>query len=251
MKSKKEKEEIIEEATEAESVKEAAEDAPNEMNEDTEIHDTEEVVEEKEASKSATVSRKSRSEKLSKWGNKGVTRKFLAFALAGAVLLNAGITTAGMAHYSKKYPSNARGSDRPGNEEIYGGGRGGRGGMMPPDMNGDFGNSPRGRNNQGNSNNFNNEQDGSGQNQQNQQQSGPSIGIVIREESGVYVSQVTGEKAKTAGFKEGDKIVSLDGKAISNSNDLISEIKTHKAGDTVTMKLERNGQEVEIKTELE
>lgn len=83
------------------------------------------------------------------------------------------------------------------------------------------------------------------------QPSSPSIGIVISENSGVYIAQVTGNNAKKAGFAEGDKIVSIDGKNITNSTDLISEVQSHKAGDTVTIVVDRNGQSIEIQTVLE
>ena len=90
-----------------------------------------------------------------------------------------------------------------------------------------------------------------GQNSNGNQSSSATIGIVISENSGVYVAQVTGSNAKKAGFKEGDKIVSIDGKNISGSSDLISEVQSHKSGDTVTIVVERNGQSIELKTVLE
>ena len=90
-----------------------------------------------------------------------------------------------------------------------------------------------------------------GQSNTGKQQSSATIGIVISENSGVYVAQVTGSNAKKAGFKEGAKIVSIDGKNISSSSDLISEVQSHKSGDTVTIVVERNGQTIELKTVLE
>ena len=91
----------------------------------------------------------------------------------------------------------------------------------------------------------------------------PAVGVVISEVSeenaqyyglskaGVYVAQVTGENAKKAGFQEKDRIVSIDGKEIKSSNEFISIVRKHEIGDTVTVVVERNGQEMEIKTELE
>lgn len=91
----------------------------------------------------------------------------------------------------------------------------------------------------------------------------PAVGIVISdvsennaqyyglEEAGVYVAQVTGENARNAGFQEKDRIVSLDGKEIKDSATFISLIRKHNVGDTVTIVISRNGQEMEIKTELE
>lgn len=91
----------------------------------------------------------------------------------------------------------------------------------------------------------------------------PAVGVVISEVSeenaqyyglskaGVYIAQVTGENAKKAGFQEKDRIVSIDGKEIKTSNEFISIVRKHEIGDTVTVVVERNGQELEIKTELE
>jgi S1-C subfamily serine protease len=91
-----------------------------------------------------------------------------------------------------------------------------------------------------------------GEEQDDQEQSSKTmIGILIKEDSGVYIAKVTGENAKKAGFQEGDKVVSIEGKDIATSNDLISEVQSHKPGDTVAVTVERNGQPVEIKTELE
>ena len=93
------------------------------------------------------------------------------------------------------------------------------------------------------------------QNQQDQQgqqnASKVSIGIVISENNGVYIAQVTGNNAQKAGFKPGDKIVSFDGKSINDSNSLISEVQKHKAGDKVKVVVQRDGKETTIKTTLE
>ena len=91
----------------------------------------------------------------------------------------------------------------------------------------------------------------------------PAVGIVISdvsennaqyyglEEAGVYVAQVTGENARQAGFQEKDRIVSLDGKEIKDSATFISLIRKHNVGDTVTIVISRNGQQMEIKTVLD
>ena len=91
----------------------------------------------------------------------------------------------------------------------------------------------------------------------------PSIGISITDvsesnaqyynlsEPGVYIAQVTGENAEKAGFQEGDKIVSFEGDAVKDSNDLIKKVRAHKVGDTVTVVVSRSGQEIKIKTKLE
>ena len=71
------------------------------------------------------------------------------------------------------------------------------------------------------------------------------------EKAGVYIAQVTGDNAKKAGFKENDRIVSFNGKEISQSSEFISLVRKCKVGDTVTITVSRDGQEIEIKTVLE
>jgi len=91
----------------------------------------------------------------------------------------------------------------------------------------------------------------------------PAVGIVISEVSednaqyyglesaGVYIAQVTGENAMRAGFQEMDRIISFNGKNISTSNEFITLVRECKVGDTVTVVVSRNGQQIEIKTVLE
>lgn len=91
----------------------------------------------------------------------------------------------------------------------------------------------------------------------------PAVGVVISEVSednaqyyglesaGVYIAQVTGENASKAGFQEMDRIVSFNGTKISSSNEFITLVRKCKVGDTVTVVVSRNGQEIEIKTVLE
>lgn len=164
-------------------------------------------------------------EKTEGWGDKSVTRKFLVIALAVTLLLNAALTAGIAGAFMKKQASN-----RPG---IPGNGGPGKG-MFSEDQNGSGMTPP-----------------GGGKSGGQEQSSGPSIGIVIKDDSGVYIAQVTGDNAKNAGFQEGDKVVSIDGKEVATGSDLISEVKTHKAGDTVSVTVERDGQSIEIKTELE
>lgn len=91
----------------------------------------------------------------------------------------------------------------------------------------------------------------------------PIIGVVIAdvsednaqyyglESAGVYVSQVSGENAQKAGFQAGDRIVSIEGKEITSSSELVSTVREHKVGDTISVIVSRNGQQIEIKTVLE
>ena len=91
----------------------------------------------------------------------------------------------------------------------------------------------------------------------------PAVGIVISEVSednaqyyglesaGVYIAQVTGENAQKAGFQEMDRIVSFNGQQISTSNEFITLVRKCKVGDTVSVVVSRDGQQIEIKTVLE
>ena len=91
----------------------------------------------------------------------------------------------------------------------------------------------------------------------------PAVGVVISEVSednaryyglesaGVYIAQVTGANAQNAGFQEMDRIVSFNGQEIKSSNEFITLVRKCKVGDTVTIVVSRNGQEIEIKTVLE
>jgi len=91
----------------------------------------------------------------------------------------------------------------------------------------------------------------------------PSIGIMIvdvsaenaeyynLDEPGVYIAEVTGDNAKRAGFKQEDRVVSINNKKIESTSDLISRVRSYKIGDTVTVVVVRDGQEIAIKTILE
>jgi serine protease Do len=91
----------------------------------------------------------------------------------------------------------------------------------------------------------------------------PAVGVIIRyvseenaqyyglDAAGVYIAQITGQNAKNAGFQEGDRIVTFNGKEVTNTNDFISMVRKCKVGDTVTVVVSRDGQQIEIKTELE
>ncbi len=91
----------------------------------------------------------------------------------------------------------------------------------------------------------------------------PVIGVMIQDVSeenaayygldspGVYVSQVTGNNAQIAGFQPGDRIVSINGKAIATSSELITTVREYSIGETITVVVSRDGQEIEIKTVLE
>ena len=90
-----------------------------------------------------------------------------------------------------------------------------------------------------------------GSSQMQQSSSKASIGIVISDNNGVYITDVSGENAKSAGFEKGDKIVSFDGTDINSSSDLIAAVQNHSSGDKVKVKVERSGKNKTISTVLE
>ena len=209
--------------------------------------------------------------KLKGFFDKPVSRKFLAGALGLALVLNGLIAAGIMALFANDLEDDISAVKKSVKEleENSGNMGGGPGmGMTPPDWNSDNGNGNGfyGRDDSDSGDYWDddwddddwgssapgNQQNGDQNSQQIQQNSGNvSIGIVIRDNNGVYISQVTGSNAKKAGFQEGDKIVEFDGDDIDNSNELIEEVQEHKAGDKVTVVIERNGKQQKITTTLE
>lgn len=69
--------------------------------------------------------------------------------------------------------------------------------------------------------------------------------------SGVYVdSLVENSAAKVAGIKPGDVITTVSGTNIRTNADLLGEIARYRPGDEITMTINRNGKEKEIKVML-
>ena len=68
---------------------------------------------------------------------------------------------------------------------------------------------------------------------------------------GVYVQRVLEDTdAHAQGLREGDRITAVNGISITDSADLRDEILTHRAGDTVTLTIERDGREQELEIQL-
>ena len=59
---------------------------------------------------------------------------------------------------------------------------------------------------------------------------------------GVYISEVTSESAKSAGFTSGDIIIAVNGVKISSSYDYETIIRSKNIGDTVSVEIQRQGQ---------
>ncbi|MBQ3265031.1 MAG: trypsin-like peptidase domain-containing protein [Ruminococcus sp.] len=70
--------------------------------------------------------------------------------------------------------------------------------------------------------------------------------------AGVYISSVeSGSNAAQAGFKQGDRVISVDGKEISSADEITEIISSKSAGDTVTFDLERGGSKGTLELTLE
>ena len=68
---------------------------------------------------------------------------------------------------------------------------------------------------------------------------------------GVYVQSVdTFSKAATSGLKAGDVIIKIDDTDIKTMDELTNYIKSKNIGDTVNLKVNRNGEELDISCEL-
>jgi S1-C subfamily serine protease len=81
----------------------------------------------------------------------------------------------------------------------------------------------------------------------------PWIGVSMNTtRRGVLVEEVVeGSPAAAAGLKVGDRLVSVDGAAVASPRDVQRQIMQQDAGGTVALKIERNGQEREVKVRTE
>lgn len=69
---------------------------------------------------------------------------------------------------------------------------------------------------------------------------------------GVYVRSVTPNgAAEKAGIQPGDVIIGVNGDAISTSNELNKKKDEHNAGDTITLNISRNGDDIDVKVTLQ
>lgn len=90
----------------------------------------------------------------------------------------------------------------------------------------------------------------------------PVIGITVTDVSsdqaeasgvktpGTYITEVTSAEADAAGLKAGDRVVSIDGKKITSSSDLIARVREHKIGDGIELVIDRDGKEITVQTKL-
>lgn len=76
-------------------------------------------------------------------------------------------------------------------------------------------------------------------------------GVKLDRPRGVFVTSVIeGSAADEAGIKEGDVILSVDGKEVNRPNELQAKIGIKNPGDVVTLKVWRDGKELTIKAKL-
>ena len=78
------------------------------------------------------------------------------------------------------------------------------------------------------------------------------LGVQTQDASnGAQVAQVTASSpAAQAGLQQGDVIRSIDGKAVGSASALSSVVDEHKPGDTVQLKIVRNGSEKTLSVKL-
>ena len=79
-----------------------------------------------------------------------------------------------------------------------------------------------------------------------------SRGLNVKQNSGVYVSEVIPDSpASKGGLQDGDIIIEFDGERMTRSGDLFNKVATTKVGKEVTVKYLRNGRERSTKIVIE
>jgi putative serine protease PepD len=78
------------------------------------------------------------------------------------------------------------------------------------------------------------------------------LGVSTQDASnGAQVAEITaGSPAEQAGLQQGDVITTISGKAVQSSSALSSVVDEHKPGDTVQLKVDRNGNEKTLDVKL-
>jgi putative serine protease PepD len=79
------------------------------------------------------------------------------------------------------------------------------------------------------------------------------LGIRVSDASSTgaqITSVVSGSPADKGGLKAGDVITAIDGTAITNADDLTSQVAAHQPSDLITVKVDRNGSSKDIKVTL-
>jgi S1-C subfamily serine protease len=69
--------------------------------------------------------------------------------------------------------------------------------------------------------------------------------------SGAYVDKVTASSAaKDAGLKVGDVITKIDGSKITDSTDVLTAIRGNRPGETISITINRKGEEITVQAKL-
>lgn len=71
-------------------------------------------------------------------------------------------------------------------------------------------------------------------------------------EPGLYVYSVnSGSAAQQAGLKSGDRIISINGVEVDNKTDFQKELKNHSVGETITLKIQRGTNTLDLQVTLQ
>lgn len=70
-------------------------------------------------------------------------------------------------------------------------------------------------------------------------------------QTGVYVKEVTGENAKSAGLQEGDLIYMIDGEKVTSSDMLVRTIQKHEVGEKVKLTVVRGDEMKDLEVTLQ
>jgi len=76
---------------------------------------------------------------------------------------------------------------------------------------------------------------------------GVSVGASEADGTGALIGSITpGGPAAAAGLRVGDVVLSIDGKAIADSSDLVQSVNADRVGQRITIKVKRDGKEVTV-----
>jgi serine protease Do len=81
----------------------------------------------------------------------------------------------------------------------------------------------------------------------------PYLGVALSSnEAGVHITEVlAGTAAARAGLQSGDVILQIDGTPVSEPDEFIAHLARHRPGDTITLRIVRAGEEMDIRATLQ